>query len=70
MKFFSYHDLLILLTYNPPTWATIMAGAFVLITLTLSMYLLFEHLSAYKNPEVYLCNISCNVLAVVFCNVF
>ncbi|KAK4772477.1 hypothetical protein SAY86_014252 [Trapa natans] len=51
MKLFSYHDLLILLAYKPPTWATIVAGGFVLLTLTLSMYLLFEHLSAYKNPE-------------------
>ncbi|KAI6700967.1 hypothetical protein NL676_015291 [Syzygium grande] len=27
------------------------AGAFVLVTLALSIYLLFEHLAAYKNPE-------------------
>ncbi|KAK6946524.1 Organic solute transporter subunit alpha/Transmembrane protein 184 [Dillenia turbinata] len=39
------------LTYSPPIWASLIAGAFVLMTLTLSMYLLFEHLSAYKNPE-------------------
>lgn len=39
-------------TYSPPTWATIIAGVFVVVTLILSVYLLFEHLSAYKNPEV------------------
>ncbi|KAG9443200.1 hypothetical protein H6P81_019054 [Aristolochia fimbriata] len=35
----------------PPSWAAIIAGAFVLITVSLSMYLLFEHLSGYNNPE-------------------
>ncbi|KAL5066583.1 hypothetical protein RYX36_028320 [Vicia faba] len=39
------------LVYSPPVWATIIAAAFLLTTLTLSLYLLFEHLSAYKNPE-------------------
>ncbi|XP_057464462.1 protein LAZ1-like isoform X5 [Actinidia eriantha] len=38
-------------SYSPPSWATLLAGAFVVLTLTLSIYLLFEHLSAYKNPE-------------------
>ncbi|XP_018624541.1 protein LAZ1 isoform X2 [Nicotiana tabacum] len=37
--------------YSPPVWATLLAGVFVVVSLTLSMYLLFEHLSAYKNPE-------------------
>ncbi|KAI5660768.1 hypothetical protein M9H77_20091 [Catharanthus roseus] len=37
--------------YSPPTWATIIAGVFVFATLIFSVYLLFEHLSAYKNPE-------------------
>ncbi|GMH23639.1 hypothetical protein Nepgr_025482 [Nepenthes gracilis] len=37
--------------YTPPIWAVIIAGAFVILTLVLSLYLLFEHLSAYKNPE-------------------
>ncbi|XP_060187343.1 protein LAZ1-like isoform X2 [Lycium barbarum] len=37
--------------YSPPVWATLVGGVFVVITLTLSMYLLFEHLSSYKNPE-------------------
>nr|KYP44468.1 Transmembrane protein 184C family [Cajanus cajan] len=36
---------------SPPAWATIIAAAFLVPTLALSMYLLFEHLSAYKNPE-------------------
>jgi hypothetical protein len=35
-----------------PLWATIIAGVFVIISLSLSIYLLFNHLSAYKNPEV------------------
>jgi len=35
-----------------PLWATIIAGVFVIISLSLSLYLLFNHLSAYKNPEV------------------
>ncbi|KAL6011915.1 hypothetical protein ACLOJK_002381 [Asimina triloba] len=37
--------------YFPPAWAALVAGAFVFITLSLSFYLLFDHLSAYKNPE-------------------
>ncbi|XP_052201748.1 protein LAZ1 isoform X2 [Diospyros lotus] len=40
-----------LASYSPPVWATVVAGALVVVTLTLSIYLLFEHLSAYKNPE-------------------
>ncbi|WOK94780.1 protein LAZ1 [Canna indica] len=40
-----------LLTYSPPIWATAIPGFWVLITLFLSMILLFEHLSSYKNPE-------------------
>ncbi|KAF5449060.1 hypothetical protein F2P56_029547 [Juglans regia] len=40
-----------LLGYVAPTWASLVAGSFVLVTLVLSIYLLFEHLSAYKNPE-------------------
>ncbi|RYR11372.1 hypothetical protein Ahy_B04g068920 isoform J [Arachis hypogaea] len=47
----SMNNIIILLSYSPPAWATIIAAAFLLLTLTLSMYLLFEHLSAYKNPE-------------------
>ncbi|XP_031745123.1 protein LAZ1 isoform X2 [Cucumis sativus] len=39
------------MTYTPPTWATLAAAALVILTLVLSLYLLFEHLSAYKNPE-------------------
>ncbi|RVX12398.1 Protein LAZ1 [Vitis vinifera] len=39
---------------STPTWASLVAGVFVLISLSLSMYLLFEHLSSYKNPEVLL----------------
>ncbi|XP_008781279.1 protein LAZ1 isoform X2 [Phoenix dactylifera] len=40
-----------LLSYSPPIWATLIAGLFVVISLTLSMLLIFNHLSAYKNPE-------------------
>lgn len=36
---------------SAPTWPYLLAGVFVFISLTLSIYLLFEHLSAYKNPE-------------------
>ncbi|XP_022928479.1 protein LAZ1-like isoform X2 [Cucurbita moschata] len=39
------------MTYTPPTWATLAAAAFVFLSLVLSLYLLFAHLSAYKNPE-------------------
>lgn len=36
---------------STPSWATAIAGTLVLVTLTLSVYLVFDHLSAYKNPE-------------------
>ncbi|ESW09297.1 hypothetical protein PHAVU_009G116100 [Phaseolus vulgaris] len=44
-------SILIQLVSSPPTWAIVIAAAFLLPTLAFSMYLLFEHLSAYKNPE-------------------
>uniref|UniRef100_A0A5B6ZI85 Uncharacterized protein n=1 Tax=Davidia involucrata TaxID=16924 RepID=A0A5B6ZI85_DAVIN len=50
MKITAYLNLATV-TYSPPTWASLVAGVLVLLTLTLSIYLLFEHLSAYKNPE-------------------
>ncbi|XP_031491881.1 protein LAZ1 isoform X2 [Nymphaea colorata] len=37
--------------YHVPTWASAVAGTFVLLTLAFSIFLVFEHLSAYKNPE-------------------
>ncbi|KAE8706642.1 Protein LAZ1 [Hibiscus syriacus] len=40
-----------LLSYSPPLWATSIAGVLVVITLSLSVYLIFEHLASYKNPE-------------------
>ncbi|XP_010531517.1 PREDICTED: protein LAZ1 isoform X2 [Tarenaya hassleriana] len=46
----SYH-LLSQLTYSLPVWASLIAGVFLLLTLSLSLFLLFEHLSTYKNPE-------------------
>lgn len=52
MKITTYTELITLLGYSAPRWATLLAGSFVIFTLVLSFYLLFEHLSAYKNPEV------------------
>lgn len=37
--------------YTVPIWAVAIAGTSVILTVCLSLYLLFEHLSAYKNPE-------------------
>ncbi|CAB4290997.1 unnamed protein product [Prunus armeniaca] len=51
MKITPFIDLITQLAYTPPTWASLVSGVFVLITLTLSIYLVFEHLSAYKLPE-------------------
>ncbi|XP_024031367.1 protein LAZ1 isoform X3 [Morus notabilis] len=51
MEIIDYFALFTKLEYSPPTWASLAAGGFVLLTLTLSLYLLLEHLSAYKNPE-------------------
>ncbi|PON78482.1 Lazarus [Trema orientale] len=51
MRIIADFNLFIELDYSPPTWASLVAGVFVFVTLTLSIYLLFEHLSAYKNPE-------------------
>ncbi|XP_077220706.1 protein LAZ1-like isoform X2 [Tasmannia lanceolata] len=39
------------LDHSHLTWAPVVAGVFVIISLSLSMFLLFEHISAYKNPE-------------------
>lgn len=51
-KIIGYYIDLLTSSYSPPTWASTIAGAFVLLTLTLSFYLILEHLSTYKNPEV------------------
>lgn len=48
----AYLYLVAWLTYAAPAWVTMVAGVFVLTSLTLSLFLLFEHLAAYKNPEV------------------
>ncbi|PPD68359.1 hypothetical protein GOBAR_DD34769 [Gossypium barbadense] len=40
-----------LLGYSPPIWATFVAGVFSVITIFLSLFLIFKHLSSYKNPE-------------------
>lgn len=34
------------------TWAVVVALVFVLFSLSLSTFLLFEHLSTYNDPEV------------------
>ncbi|KAM7256217.1 hypothetical protein ACFE04_011958 [Oxalis oulophora] len=39
------------LAYSPPKWAIGIAAFFLLLSLAFSLYLVFEHLSAYKNPE-------------------
>ncbi|CAN6239632.1 unnamed protein product [Urochloa humidicola] len=38
-------------TYAAPTWAILISGFFMLFSVSLSMYLIIEHLSAYNNPE-------------------
>ncbi|KAG8488001.1 hypothetical protein CXB51_018352 [Gossypium anomalum] len=40
-----------LLGDSPPIWATFVAGVFSVITNSLSLFLIFEYLSSYKNPE-------------------
>ncbi|KAG6533715.1 hypothetical protein ZIOFF_007590 [Zingiber officinale] len=40
-----------LLSYSTPGWAAAIGGILVVITLFLSMFLLFQHLSSYRNPE-------------------
>ncbi|CAN6253838.1 unnamed protein product [Urochloa humidicola] len=37
--------------YAAPTWAILISGFLMLFSVSLSMYLIFEHLSAYNNPE-------------------
>ncbi|CAL9110466.1 unnamed protein product [Musa textilis] len=39
------------LSYTQPIWATAIGAVLLVLTLFLSMFLLFQHLSAYKNPE-------------------
>jgi len=45
------HLVAVMAQYSAPTWATLVAGLFMLLALSLSTYLIFEHLSAYNNPE-------------------
>ncbi|KAD7479007.1 hypothetical protein E3N88_02143 [Mikania micrantha] len=44
-------NLIGILKYSPFSWTTLVAAVFVFVSLTLSIFLLFQHLSAYKNPE-------------------
>ncbi|KAH1040567.1 hypothetical protein J1N35_042310 [Gossypium stocksii] len=41
-----------LLGYSPSIWATFVARVFSVITISLSLFLIFEHLSSYKNLEI------------------
>jgi hypothetical protein len=47
--------------YVAPTWAILISGFFMLLSVSLSMYLIFEHLSAYNNPEVRFVTMPCQV---------
>lgn len=58
--------LLVLRSYTLPVWATIISGLFVVVSLSLSLYLLLNHLSAYKNPEVGWLLSSINVEFMIF----
>ncbi|XP_038722733.1 protein LAZ1-like isoform X2 [Tripterygium wilfordii] len=51
MSITGYYDLILLLASSPPSWAILIACVFVILALCLSTFLVFEHLSAYKNPE-------------------
>lgn len=51
MQEITYYLNQVIVSHSPPIWPALLAGAFVLLTLTFSLYLLFEHLSTYKNPE-------------------
>lgn len=56
-------------SYSAPIWATLIAGFFVILTLALSMYLIFDHLSVYKHPEVIICSFWYFVkFLYVYCN--
>jgi hypothetical protein len=46
------------------TWALLVAGVFVLFSLSLSTFLLFDHLSTYNDPEVRICSYGIFVLSV------
>ena len=48
--------------YAAPTWAILISGFFMLLSVSLSMYLIFEHLSAYNNPEVCFTTTTCSIM--------
>jgi len=52
--------------YAAPTWAILISGFFMLLSVSLSMYLIFEHLSAYNNPEVYFTTTPCSVMGTFY----
>ncbi|KAI3824697.1 hypothetical protein L1987_06166 [Smallanthus sonchifolius] len=47
----AFVNLIGVLKYSQFPWTTLVAAVFVFVSLTLSIFLLFQHLSAYKNPE-------------------
>ncbi|XP_076907923.1 protein LAZ1-like [Bidens hawaiensis] len=47
----AFVSLITILKYSAFPWTTLVAAVFVFVSLTLSIFLLFQHLSAYKNPE-------------------
>ncbi|KAL7609616.1 protein LAZ1 isoform X1 [Lactuca sativa] len=47
----AFVNLTLILKYSQFPWTTGVAAVFVFISLTLSIFLLLQHLSAYKNPE-------------------
>ena len=52
--------------YAAPTWAILISGFFMLLSVSLSMYLIFEHLSAYNNPEVCFTTTPCSVMGTFY----
>lgn len=53
--------------YAAPTWAILISGFFMLLSVSLSMYLIFEHLSAYNNPEVCFITTACSIMFPFCC---
>ncbi|KAI3728746.1 hypothetical protein L6452_17388 [Arctium lappa] len=47
----AFVNLIVILKYSRFPWTTLVAAACVFISLSLSIFLLLQHLSAYKNPE-------------------
>lgn len=41
-------------TYMLPSWPILSAGIFVMVAVVFSLFLIFEHLSVYNQPEVFI----------------